>query len=114
MRADFVHFGDVTVIDPGQRVGVAHHRGSKRSLREAITQSLGWAVRDLKTSGALVVRGAGRAQASGNHDVGQSRRRMFAFDGLSDYGMVRYQRVAFNAAGTRPFMAPWAGVVETG
>ena len=67
MRADFVPFGDWVVIDPVPREAVTHHRGSRRSLREPITQSLGWAVRDSKTSGALVVRGVGRSQASGNH-----------------------------------------------
>ena len=72
MRADFVHFGDVTVIDPGQRVGVAPHRGSKRLLREAITRSLGWAVRDSKASGALVVRGVGRPGRWSIAGVGQS------------------------------------------
>ena len=81
VRADFVPLGDRAVNDPGQRVAVSHNRRSRRSLRDPITQSLGWAVRDSKTPGALVVRGrwssggVGRSQASGNHVVGQSRRR---------------------------------------
>ena len=45
VRADFVHFGDATFIDPEQRVAVTHHRGSRRSLREPIMQNLAWAAR---------------------------------------------------------------------
>ena len=65
VRADFVHFGDATGINPGQHVAVTQHRGSRRSLREPITKSLGWAVSNPKhpgrwSSGALVVRGVGR------------------------------------------------------
>ena len=73
VRADFVHFGDATVIDPGQRVAVTHHSGSRCWLREPIPQSLGWAVRDAKTSGALVVRGVGRPGRRTIANVGQSQ-----------------------------------------
>ena len=83
VRADFVHFGDATVIDPGQRVAVTHRRESRRSLRDPITQSLAWAVRDSKTLGALVVRGVGRSQASGNRGSGQSRLRAITGVGQS-------------------------------
>ena len=74
MRADFVHFGDATVIDPGGSVGaVTHHSGLRRSLCEPIPQNLGWAVGDSKTFAALVVRGVRRSRRPAITGVKQSR-----------------------------------------
>ena len=94
VRAHFVPFGDGVVIDPARRVAVTHHRGSRRSLCEPITQSLGWAVIDSKTSGALVVRGVRRSQVSGNHGVGQSRCRAITVSGNHGVGQSRCRTFA--------------------
>ena len=115
VRADFVSFGDATVIDPGQRVAVTHHKGSRRSLREPITQSLGWAVRYSKTSGALVVRGVGRSQASDDHGCRSiARVRCSRAIIAPNSSQCSPKGVGFDADETLPFKELWGSMIETG
>ena len=108
VRADFVPFGDGAVTGPGHCVVVIEYNDLRRQQRGPTIWDRNVAVEMSMSSMCRSI------TASINHGVDQSRRRMLAFEGHLDYGMVRYERVPFNADCTRTSKASWVGVTETG
>ena len=110
MRADSVPFGDWVVIDPVPREAVTHHRGSRRSLREPITQSLGGQSGTQKHPG----RWSSGASDDRRRRAITGKGQMFAIERRTKRTQYGPNGIGFGANETPPFKGLWGSSIETG